>query len=125
MHLTVVLDCADPETLAEFWRAALDYEVVASDATYIGLRDRDRDRDRARPTLVLQRVPEPKVVKNRMHLDLFSEDFERDLVRLEALGATTLTPEHLEPDGMRIAVLADPEGNEFCLLDPGDRPTED
>jgi predicted enzyme related to lactoylglutathione lyase len=112
MHVSVVLDCTDPDELAEFWKAALGYEEVARDGAYIGLRARDG----ARPTLVLQRVPEPKVVKNRMHLDVFADDFASDLRRLEALGASTLVPEHLEPDGTRLTVLADPEGNEFCLL---------
>jgi len=56
-----------------------------------------------------------------MHLDVFSDDFDADLVRLTDLGAAVVTPVHVEPDGMRLTVLADPEGNEFCLLDPGDR----
>jgi predicted enzyme related to lactoylglutathione lyase len=112
MHLTVVLDCADPERLAEFWKAAINYDEVARDGAYIAMRARDG----ARPTLVLQRVPEPKVGKNRMHLDVFADDFADDLERLHALGATTLVPEYLEPDGTRMTVMADPEGNEFCLL---------
>ena len=112
MHLSVVLDSVDPERLATFWTAAIGYEEVARDGPYIGLRARDG----SRPTLVLQRVPEPKLVKNRMHLDVFADDFRSDLRRLEALGATTLVPEHVESDGTRLTVLADPEGNEFCLL---------
>jgi predicted enzyme related to lactoylglutathione lyase len=112
MHLSVVLDCEDPDRLAEFWKAALHYEEVARDGTYIGLRAGDG----SRPTLVLQRVPEGKVVKNRMHLDVFADDFATDLERLHRLGATTLVPEHREADGTTLSVLADPEGNEFCLL---------
>jgi predicted enzyme related to lactoylglutathione lyase len=116
MHLSVVLDCTDPERLAAFWKAAIGYEEVARDGPYIGLRARDG----SRPTLVLQRVPEPKLVKNRMHLDVFADDFRSDLQRLEVLGATTLVAEHVETDGTRLTILADPEGNEFCLLAPGD-----
>ena len=112
MHLSVVLDCTDPDRLAEFWKAAIGYEEVARDGAYIGLRARDG----SRPTLVLQRVPEPKVVKNRVHIDVFADDFAVDLERMLALGATTLVPAHLESDGATLTVLADPEGNEFCLL---------
>ena len=112
MHLTVVLDCADADRLAAFWKAAIHYEEVVRDGPYIGLRARDG----SRPTLVLQQVPEPKVVKNRMHLDVFADEFDADLQRMEALGAAVLVPEHLESDGTRLTVLADPEGSEFCLL---------
>ena len=119
MHVSVVLDCADPDRLAAFWSAALGYEEVARDGAFIGLRARDG----SRPTLVLQRVPEPKAGKNRMHLDVFADDFDADRRRFEGLGATTLVPEHVETDGMTLTVMADPEGNEFCLLGrpPSDR----
>ena len=93
------------------------YKTVVADSDFVGLRHPGG----RLPTLVLQRVPEPKTVKNRMHLDVFSDDFDADLVRLTDLGAAVVTPVHVEPDGMRLTVLADPEGNEFCLLDPGDR----
>jgi catechol 2,3-dioxygenase-like lactoylglutathione lyase family enzyme len=112
MHVSVVLDCADPVRLAAFWSAALGYEEVARDGAFIGLRARDG----SRPTLVLQRVSEPKTGKNRMHLDVFADDFEVDRRRFEELGATTLVPAHAEADGMTLTVMADPEGNEFCLL---------
>ena len=114
MRISVVLDCADAVKLAAFWTAALGYVQVAADGAFIGLQDPDG----RLPTLVLQRVPEQKVAKNRMHLDVFSDDFDQHLDRLKGLGATVVTPEHTEPDGMRLVVLADPEGNEFCLLDP-------
>ena len=113
-RISVVLDCVDAERSAAFWTGALGYVQVAADGGFIGLRDPDG----RLPTLVLQAVAEPKVGKNRMHLDVFSDDFDHHLVRLKELGATVVTPEHTEPDGMRLVVLADPEGNEFCLLDP-------
>lgn len=119
IHLSIVLDCQDPESLAEFWVAALGYRQEAGNSDFIGLRDPER----RRPTLVLQRVPEPKTVKNRMHLDLFSDRFDADQRRLLDLGATIAVAEHLEEDGMRIVVMADPAGNEFCLLEhPGEEP---
>jgi predicted enzyme related to lactoylglutathione lyase len=114
IRISVVLDCADAVKLAAFWMGALGYEQAAADGDFIGLKDPDG----RLPTLVLQRVPELKTVKNRMHLDVFSDDFDRHLVQLKHLGATVVAPEHTEPDGMRLVILADPEGNEFCLLDP-------
>lgn len=113
IRMSVVLDCSDPELLAAFWTAAVGYERVAEDGPFVGLRDPHG----RLPTLVLQRVPEPKVTKNRMHLDVFSTEFDSHFERLANLGATVVTPEHFESDGTRITVLADPEGNEFCLLE--------
>lgn len=116
IRLSVVLDCIDLQTVEEFWTAALAYERVGAEGAFVGLRD---PRGRL-PTLVLQRVPEPKTVKNRMHLDVFSDTFDADLLRLRELGAKVVTPEHRESDGGRIVVLADPEDNEFCLLEMDD-----
>ncbi len=114
IRISVVLDCTDALVLEAFWAAALGYERAASDGQFVGLRDPGG----RLPTLVLQQVPERKVAKNRMHLDIFTDDFDQDLVRLTELGATVVTPEHRESDGMRLIVFADPEGNEFCVLDP-------
>jgi len=63
----------------------------------------------------VQRVPEPKAGKNRMHLDLRVPAFEPELARLTALGATVLTPEPIDEDGFHWVVMADPEGNELCV----------
>ena len=71
-------------------------------------------------TLTLQCVAEPKTVKNRMHLDLLVDDLEDAVPRLEALGATRLTPDARHEFGQVWYVLADPEGNEFCVA--RDRP---
>ena len=62
-------------------------------------------------------VPEPKTVKNRLHLDLVPVDRPRDaeVARLTALGAILVT-DHRRPDGTGWVTLADPEGNEFCVL---------
>ncbi len=66
-------------------------------------------------TLTLQRVPETKTVKNRMHIDLLVDDIAAEVSRLESLGATRLTPEPHQEFGQTWYVLTDPEGNEFCL----------
>jgi len=69
----------------------------------------------AGPELALQRVPEPKLGKNRMHIDLHVEDVDREVARLIALGATRRSGELVEV-GFRWVVLGDPEGNEFCVV---------
>ena len=68
------------------------------------------------PELVLQKVPEPKQGKNRVHLDLFGNDIEAEARRMESLGARRLSKEPvLGPTGDRWIVMADPDGNEFCV----------
>ena len=114
MQLTLVLDTNDPDPLAEFWAAALDYDVVHRGETYHALRAKDR----SSPTLLLQRVSEQKVGKNRMHFDIHTEDFDATLSRVEALGARRIS-DVLTEEGMRWIVLADPQSNEFCICTRG------
>ena len=115
MQLVTVLDCVDPARLAEFWAAALNYRNDGGGDTYTTLEPRG-----AGPTLLLQRVPEPKSGKNRMHLDLRVTDLDGELERLVRLGARRLNDEPVTEYGWVWHVLADPEGNEFCLLRPPD-----
>lgn len=109
-HVTV--DCANAYELGSFWAKALD----------IPLTDDDKPGD---PEALIQatgfgllfiQVPEPKRVKNRLHLDLQPTDRtrEEEVERLLALGAT-LVEDHRRPDGRGWATLADIEGNEFCV----------
>ncbi|MGK4592600.1 VOC family protein [Amycolatopsis sp. w19] len=121
----VVFDCRHPASLARFWAAALDgYEVAPYDEEELdrlrslGLSGPEEDPSilveaASGPRLFFNLVPESKVVKNRVHLDLTGDDIER----LVALGARVLA--HPE-DGL--VVLADPEGNEFCLVTPPPSP---
>src|SRR6266567_2722283 len=85
MHIAVVLDCADPEGLAQFWAEALGYRRQPLEEPYLMLLPAQRG---GGPGLTLQRVPEPKADKNRMHIDLHVEDVDREVARLVALGAT-------------------------------------
>jgi predicted enzyme related to lactoylglutathione lyase len=71
------------------------------------------------PKLLLQRVPEAKSVKNRMHLDIDATDIEAEAARLEALGATRVQPDQVHEHGTSWILMADPEGNEFCVCDGG------
>ncbi|MBO8184078.1 VOC family protein [Streptomyces spirodelae] len=115
--IAFVLDCADNDRLAEFWCAVLGYRRVRAVPPYVSLAPADG----GGPELLLQQVPEPKRGKNRMHLDLRVSTLEPELSRLRARGATLLTGP-FDDNGVLTTVLADPEGNEFCLLvwpDPG------
>jgi hypothetical protein len=136
----VVFDAADPARLAEFWAAALNYQVqppptgFASWEAFLEAEGVPReqwgsasavvDPRGAGPRLFFQRVPEPKTAKNRVHLDLHAGggpgeavEHQRRLVRtavqrLEGLGATFV--DEREELGVVWAVMRDPEGNEFC-----------
>jgi len=109
---SVVIDCAEPASLAAFWAAVTGYEVrdegPEDDNTWRTLRG-----PAGRPNIGFQKVPEPKQVKNRVHIDLYAADEEAAAARIEALGATRL---YVSQDPYDVFVtLADPEGNEFCV----------
>jgi predicted enzyme related to lactoylglutathione lyase len=110
-YLVIVLDTTVPEQLTSFWTKALGYErSPRSEEPYTVLVPPFA----GPPELILQRVPERKAIKNRMHLDLRVRDLAAEKARLEDLGATQLSGE-IEEQGFRWIVMADPEGNEFCL----------
>jgi predicted enzyme related to lactoylglutathione lyase len=113
--IALVLDCADPERLAEFWGPALGYVSLGEAGAYVVLLPDGKPG----PKLLLQRVPEPKAVKNRMHLDIETADIAAEAARLEALGARRAQPDELHEHGTTWIVMADPEGNEFCVCDGG------
>ena len=106
----VVFDCADPLRLARFWAAALGYEHRET-APGIAWAWPPEGR---RPRLLFNKVPEPKVVKNRVHLDLHTDDMDAEVERLVALGATKVRFVD-EGEGGAWWIMADPEGNEFCV----------
>lgn len=109
----VAFDCADPYGLAQFWSqvfgCSVDSEYQPGDVEVdFQLANGSR--------LYFQQVPESKSVKNRVHVCLQPEDTrEAEVQRLLGLGATLLH-DHREPGGLGWVVLADPEGNEFCVL---------
>jgi hypothetical protein len=111
------VDCSDPWALAQFWSAALgkpiDTDCKPGDEEVAIQLDREGGRDH---DLLFLRVPEPKTVKNRMHLCLQPDGpREAEVERLIGLGAT-LIDDRRNPDGTGWAVLGDPEGNELCVL---------
>jgi predicted enzyme related to lactoylglutathione lyase len=77
------------------------------------------DADGTQPKLLLQRVDEPKAGKNRMHFDIETPAVDAEVARLEKLGATCLV-DAIEEHGTRWVVMADPEGNEFCVCNGGE-----
>ncbi|MBI2242738.1 MAG: VOC family protein [Nocardioides sp.] len=118
------VDCADPAALARFWAAALDYVVLDEEPDLVEIGPAGRADEEllaevrsgpVAPTIFFARVPEEKVVKNRLHLDLSPVDTDRDteVARLEALGAGRT---ELAPADSTWVVMLDPEGNEFCVL---------
>ena len=116
VRIEFTLDCADLDRMTRFWRDAAGFVAVGViEGRYVSLRSHD-------VALTLQQVEEPKTVKNRMHLDLLVDDVELlvddvelEVSRLEALGSTRLTPTAREEFGQTWFLLADHEGNEFCV----------
>jgi len=105
----VTVDCADPRQLAGFWTKALGVEVEVDYEEYLILTPAKEGGTK----LAFQRVPEPREGKNRLHLDFATEDWASEVKRLVALGASEVD-EQVMP-GLTWTVLADPEGNVFCV----------
>jgi catechol 2,3-dioxygenase-like lactoylglutathione lyase family enzyme len=117
---TITMDCRDERKLSAFWTAALGYNVaVDQPGDWMVLRDPSG----TGPRIGLQVVPEPKVVKNRVHLDLIPTEgeLEVEVRRLESLGARRVRYVENDPDESHW-VMADPEGNEFCCVRPSWEP---
>lgn len=139
--IQVVMDCADPDRLASFWAAALGYKLQDPPKGFTtwedwlaeqGIPESEWnsasavvDPEGNAPRLFFQRVPEPKQIKNRVHLDLSvsggrdvpiderRDEVEKEAERLTAHGATRV--DAIEQRGEYWIVMQDPEGNEFCL----------
>jgi hypothetical protein len=142
LDFQLVIDCAEPHTLADWWADALGWEVEKGDESFIrrmvdeGHATEDEvtthdgrlvwkvgtailhpdGRESGRPRILFQQVPEPKTVKNRIHIDLrpISDEAEKQIADLVDKGATLLWRGQEGPVHTW-AVLADPEGNEFCV----------
>ena len=110
MH-AVVIDCAAFEPLIRFWSAALDYvEWFPPSGQFAAIRPRVRD---GRLAIIFQRVPEVKLVKNRVHVDYAAADRAAEVERLVALGAAVVR--ELDENEGRWTIMADPADNEFCV----------
>ena len=122
----IVVNCRDPVAQAAFWAAVLGYHVVRTAHGQVEIAAWPREpadlAEQVRqapvvPALVFVTVPEGKAVKNRLHLDVRPADgsIEAEVARLVALGARRAD---VGQGSQPWAVLADPEGNEFCVLGP-------
>ena len=114
-ELLIVIDCADLDRSAAFWSAVLGY--TASPAATGPYRSLEPESG-AGIDVLLQRVPDVKGQKNRLHLDLRTPDLAAEVERVRSLGATLLTSEPIAEDDWCWHILADPDGNEFCVLQP-------
>ncbi len=107
---STVIDTTDMERRIAFWTAALGYVVRDGDPTFAVLTAPERRWS----NVSLQRTDEPKRGLNRLHLDLYADNREAEVARLEGLGATRVPWEYEE--GHDHIVMADPDGNEFCVV---------
>ena len=126
VRVSVVLDSVDPAAILGFWEEALGYRLAADLGAFLVLVSQDDSPDgRAEPVVILQRVPEEPTGKNRMHVDLHPPDPEAHIARLENLGERRLgerVTELQEQFGIWWQQMADPQGNEFCVVADADPP---
>jgi catechol 2,3-dioxygenase-like lactoylglutathione lyase family enzyme len=111
----ITFDCADALRVATFWSEALGRRIDKGEpapSQFFASIGRQAD-DAAGPAMMFIKVPEPKTVKNRTHLDLVADDRAAEVDRLIGLGATHVHDK--DEWGLRWTTLADPEGNEFCV----------
>ena len=117
----VIVNCHDPERLAEFWAAALGWRITVRGEPEWGIEPPEGSReDSVVPDLLFLQVPDEKQGYNRLHIDLRPAgpdgDQAAEVARLEALGATRADVG--QGDDVSWVVMADPEGNELCVLAP-------
>ena len=114
-----MIDCCDLARSADFWARVLGYVFEGpAVGTYQGLIPADGQG----VAILLQRVPERKDGKNRLHLDLRTPDLDAEVRRVVGIGASLLTSQPAEEYGWRWHILGDPDGNEFCVIQPPDSP---
>ncbi|MGI8646260.1 MAG: VOC family protein [Nocardioides sp.] len=113
----VDIDAADPDRLASFWQVALGWRRTHDEPDEVALEPPAGSiYDGVVPDLLFLRVPDGKAGKNRLHLDLRPDDQDAEVARLEGLGASRIDVGQGGEVGW--VVMADPEGNEFCVLRP-------
>jgi predicted enzyme related to lactoylglutathione lyase len=109
------IDSGDPDALARFWAGVLGWRRTHEEADEVVLEPPEGSaEDGVAPDLLFLRVPEAKTLKNRLHLDLRPDDQDAEVARIEALGARRVSVG--QGADATWVVLADPEGNEFCVL---------
>jgi predicted enzyme related to lactoylglutathione lyase len=113
----LVIDAADPQPLASFWEAALGWRRTHDTPTEVALEPPEHSvEDGVVPDLLFVKVPDERAGKNRLHLDLRPDDQAAEVARLESLGARRTSVGQTQEASW--VVMADPEDNEFCVLQP-------
>ena len=113
----ITVDCIDPKKVADFWAAALDWKITFEDENEVSIELLDGSPEVGRiPDILFLRNPDKKTLKNRLHLDLRPQDQNAEVARLRALGASEIEIGQSEDSDTTWVVMADPEGNEFCVL---------
>jgi len=111
------IDCENPQKLAEFWSAALDWKITEADEIGVVIELLDGSPEVGRiPDILFLKNPDSKSVKNRLHFDLRPLNQAEEVARLESLGATRIEIGQADEPEATWIVMADPEGNEFCVL---------
>jgi predicted enzyme related to lactoylglutathione lyase len=111
----ICVDSTDPASAATFWENALGWRRTHDTADEVALEPpAGSPEEGVSPDILFLRVPEPKAVKNRLHIDLRPDDQAAEVVRLEQLGATRTSVG--QGEGVTWVVMTDPDGNEFCVL---------
>jgi hypothetical protein len=109
------VDAAEPRKIASFWEAALGWRRTSDEDYGVCIEPpKGSPEDGVAPDILFLKVPEDKEVKNRLHLDLRPKDQAAEVARLEALGARRVDVGQSAESTW--VVLADPDGNEFCVL---------
>ncbi len=114
---SLTIDSVDPSAAATFWEAALGWRRTYEEGDEVVIEPpAGSPQDGVVPDLLFLRVPDAKVGKNRLHLDLRPDDQDGEVARLESIGAVRVDIGQAGTEGW--IVLADPQGNEFCVLRP-------
>ena len=113
----ICFDCTDHHRVAHFWAAVLGYTIRPADPQVTPDDSIALDSPEGGLRIWCNKVPEPKVVKNRIHIDINLPD-GAEMARLQRLGARVLHEIHDAQGRLRWTVMADPEGNEFCAFLP-------
>ena len=111
----IMIDCPDPERLAAFWAEMLGVEIddrLGDPPQFVNLAPARP----GAPWVCFQRVPESKVVKNRLHPDVSVDDVDEACARVEGLGGRRRDDQDFQEHGYSWRRMADPDGNEFCLI---------
>ena len=112
----ITFDCENPARVADFWGAALGYNVEKHSEEFAVATNPDG----SRPYYLFIKVPESRTVKNRVHVDLGADNREAEIERLIGLGATRGDTHKMAEFGITWTVLQDPEGNELCVGQEGE-----